>query len=231
MANILAEGGWGETGQIASGQVGSGQVGSGQIGSGRSRAGYLWVKRAGDVLGALVLLAPLGLVALLLVVLNPWFNRGGLFFVQTRMGQGGQPFQAWKFRSMTDATQVARGAFDALDRHRITPLGGLLRRTRLDELPQVLNVLQGEMSLIGPRPDFFDHARVYAEQVPGYRERHTVRPGISGLAQVEVGYVDGLDGLHAKVAADLHYVRHASLRLDLWIACRTLRVVLGAKGA
>ncbi len=208
-----------------------GAFGGVRSGWGERRAGYLAAKRAMDLGGAVLLLLPLALAALVLLLLNPWLNRGGLFFVQTRMGQDGRPFRAWKFRSMTAAPQIARGAFDALDSHRITPLGGLLRKTRLDELPQVLNVLKGEMSLIGPRPDFFDHARIYVEEVPGYRERHAVRPGISGLAQVEVGYVDGLDGLRAKVAADLYYVRHASLRLDLYITWRTLRVVLGAKGA
>jgi lipopolysaccharide/colanic/teichoic acid biosynthesis glycosyltransferase len=196
-----------------------------------SRSAYGIAKRGFDVAGALVLLVPLLLAALVLLVLNPALNRGGLFFVQERMGRGCRPFRAWKFRTMAAASAIERGAFDPLDRHRITPLGQLLRRSRVDELPQVLNVLRGEMSLIGPRPDYYPHACVYAEQVPGYRERHAVRPGISGYAQTEVGYVDGLDGLRAKVAADLHYVRHASWRLDLWIAWRTLAVILGRHGA
>ncbi|TNC71550.1 sugar transferase [Rubellimicrobium roseum] len=180
---------------------------------------------------SLILLWPLVIVGLMLLMLNPLFNRGRLFFVQTRMGAECQPFRAWKFRSMRPAPSIERGAFDALDSHRITPLGHLLRKTRLDELPQVINVLKGEMSLIGPRPDFFDHAQVYVRQIPGYRERHAVRPGISGYAQTEVGYVDGLEGLRAKVAADLHYARHASFGFDMWIAWRTLCVVLGRKGS
>lgn len=194
-------------------------------------AGYQAAKRALDLAGALLLLPVLLGVALLLLLLNPLLNRGGLFFVQERMGQGGRPFRAWKFRSMRTAPQIARGPFDALERHRITRLGHLLRQTRLDELPQVLNVLAGDMSLIGPRPDFYPHARIYAEEVPGYRERHALRPGISGLAQVEVGYVDGRDGLQRKVAADLHYLQNASLRLDLWIAWRTLAVMLARQGS
>ena len=193
--------------------------------------GYRWAKRGFDLAGALLLLGPLALAALALVALNPWLNRGRLVFVQERMGQHGRPFRAWKFRTMTAAPAIARGAFDPLDRDRITLLGRILRRARIDELPQVVNVLKGEMSLIGPRPDYYPHALVYADTVPGYRERHAVRPGISGYAQTEVGYVDGPEGLRAKVDADLHYVRHATWRLDLWIAWRTLQVVLTRQGA
>lgn len=188
-------------------------------------------KRVFDGVLCLALVPSLALVALCLLVLNPWLNRGPLFFVQERMGRGCRPFRAWKFRTMAPAPEVGRGAWDALDEHRITPLGRWLRRTRLDELPQLWNVLRGEMSLIGPRPDFLPHALVYLAEVPGYRERHAVRPGISGLAQTELGYVDGPDGVRAKVALDLHYVRHASPTLDLWIAWRTLHVVLGRQGA
>jgi len=191
---------------------------------------YPLAKRVFDLGGVVLLLLPLGVAVLALVLLNPWLNRGPLFFVQERMGRHGHPFRAWKLRTMVAAERIERGAFDPLDSHRITPLGRVLRRTRLDELPQVVNVLRGEMSLIGPRPDYLPHALVYADTVPGYRERHAVKPGISGLAQTEVGYVDGPEGVQAKVAADLHYVRHASLRLDLWITWRTLAVVLGRKG-
>jgi lipopolysaccharide/colanic/teichoic acid biosynthesis glycosyltransferase len=95
----------------------------------------------------------------------------------------------------------------------------------------VINVIRGEMSLIGPRPDYYPHALVYSDTVPGYRDRYRVKPGISGYAQTEVGYVDGLEGVRAKVAADLHYLRHAGFRLDLWIVWRTLAVVFARQGA
>jgi lipopolysaccharide/colanic/teichoic acid biosynthesis glycosyltransferase len=110
-------------------------------------------------------------------------------------------------------------------------LGRFLRRSRLDELPQILNVLRGEMSLIGPRPDTFEHACVYLREIPGYAARHQVMPGISGYAQTEVGYVDGLDGIHRKVAADHYYLKHASFALDLWITWRTIGVVLTRQGS
>ena len=188
-------------------------------------------KRLFDVAGALLLLVPLAGFALLLCCLNPFLNQGPLWFVQRRMGYRCRPFMAVKFRSMTGETGAQRGAFDRLDADRITGLGQFLRKTRIDELPQIINVLRGEMSLIGPRPDSYDHARVYLETVPGYRQRHQIVPGISGYAQTEVGYVDGLDGLRQKVAADLYYAAHATLRFDLWITWRTLVVVLLRHGA
>ncbi|SDF37843.1 sugar transferase [Limimaricola pyoseonensis] len=188
-------------------------------------------KRLFDVAVCLLLLPVLLVAALLLLILNPFFNRGPLFYVQTRMGYGCEPFQAFKFRSMTKAAEIDRGPFDALETNRITRLGRILRKSRVDELPQILNVFAGQMSLIGPRPDFYDHAIVYVGSVRGYRRRHDVLPGISGFAQTEVGYVDGLEGLRRKVAADLLYIRRASMRFDLWLTWQTLRTVVGRRGA
>ncbi len=188
-------------------------------------------KRLFDRCVALVLLVVLVPVGAVLVVLNPFLNDGPLIFRQDRMGYHCRRFPAFKFRTMRQATGRLRGAFDALEADRITVLGRFLRKSRLDELPQIINVLRGEMSLIGPRPDSYDHACVYLRDIAGYAERHSVRPGISGLAQTEVGYVDGIDGIRRKVAADLHYIAHASFRLDLWIAWRTIGVVLARKGA
>lgn len=188
-------------------------------------------KRVFDCILAGILLLPLVLSAVVLAMLNPFMNPGPLVFRQQRMGHHCQPFTAFKFRSMLPATQTARGAFDALETDRITWLGHLIRRTRIDELPQVLNVLRGEMSLIGPRPDSYEHACVYLREIPGYAERHQVMPGISGFAQTEVGYVDGLDGVKRKVAADQYYIANATFRFDMWIVWRTLCVVLGRRGA
>lgn len=188
-------------------------------------------KAAFDVVVSLLLLLPLAMVAVFLLCANPFFNAGPLVFRQTRMGQDCRPFTAFKFRTMTVARAGTRGAFDALEVDCITGLGRVLRKMRLDELPQIINVLRGEMSLIGPRPDSYDHACVYLQKVPGYAQRHSVIPGISGFAQTEVGYVDGLDGIERKVRADLYYLRHASFRFDMWITWRTLCVVLGRKGS
>ena len=195
------------------------------------KTSFLIFKRVFDIGVSLALLPVLGLAGLTIFAINHFLDPGSLFFVQKRMGRHCIPFHAFKFRTMVAAPVIERGAFDALEQHRITRLGRFLRRSRLDELPQVINVLRGEMSLIGPRPDYFTHAEAYLEQVSGYRERHAMRPGISGLAQVTHGYVDGLDGVVKKVAADLHYIREASIRIDLWIAWRTFVIVIFAKGA
>ncbi len=187
-------------------------------------------KRSFDILMSLFLLPVLIGLSVVLLILNPFFNKGGLFFVQPRMGRDCQSFRAFKFRTMTDGG-ASRGPNDPLERDRITRLGGFLRRSRLDEVPQILNVLLGDMSLIGPRPDYFDHAVTYLDEVQGYRERHLVRPGISGLAQTEVGYAEGIEATRRKVHADLYYITHTGFTLEAWIFWRTLLTVFGRAGA
>jgi len=189
------------------------------------------IRRGADILGAALLLPVVGVVALVLLALNPGWNAGPLFFRQPRMGRGCLPFMALKFRTMRPVEAVTRAADDPLEEDRITPLGRVLRRMRLDELPQVLNVLRGDMSLIGPRPDFYDHAVTYLAAIPRYRQRHMIRPGISGLAQTEVGYVSSIRETRRKVSADLYYIQHASLRMDAWIVWRTLKVVFTRAGS
>lgn len=166
-----------------------------------------------------------------LLLVNPIWNKGPLLFMQSRMGQGCQPFTAVKFRSMTVVTEVSRGAHDPLEQDRITRLGHFIRKSRIDELPQILNVLKGEMSLIGPRPDYIGHALEYIKTVPGYRARHAVKPGISGFAQTEVGYADTPEAVLAKVKADLFYIRNRRLLVEFWIVWRTLVTVFGRHGA
>ena len=190
-----------------------------------------WSKTVFDLVLSALLLFPLVIATFALLLFNPFFNAGPLLFLQRRMGHDCRPFTAIKFRTMTPEKGSQRGAFDVLEADRITALGRFLRKIRLDELPQIINVLRGEMSLIGPRPDSFEHASVYLDEVAGYAARHRIMPGISGIAQTEVGYVDGLDGIRNKVAADLYYVANASLRLDLWITWRTICVILGRKGS
>lgn len=195
------------------------------------RRSFLVTKRAFDVAFSLLLLPTVGLAALVLCLLNPFLNQGPLLYVQPRMGRGCRAFPALKFRSMTVTARIARGPNDPLEINRITRLGAFLRKTRLDELPQVINVLRGDMSLIGPRPDYFHHARHYLRTVPGYRARHAVRPGISGLAQTQLGYAQGIDATVAKTRADLYYIQHSSLRLELWLFWRTLVTVFGRHGS
>lgn len=192
---------------------------------------FFGCKRAFDLVVSLLLLPLLVICAVTLLVLNPFHNQGPLFFVQTRMGRNCKPFKAIKFRSMRPADRVARGADGPLDEERITPLGRFMRKSRIDELPQILNVLRGDMSLIGPRPDYFSHARRYVREIPGYRARHMVRPGISGLAQTELGYAVGIEATRRKVQADLFYIANTSFLLELWIFWRTLSVVAKRAGS
>ena len=190
-------------------------------------------KRAFDILVSVFVLIPVALLcAAVLLVLNPLFNAGGpLFYVQSRMGRNCTAFRAIKFRTMRGTGRITRKASGPLEHDRITTLGRFLRETHLDELPQAVNVLRGEMSLIGPRPDYFEHATEYLRLVPGYRTRHTVRPGISGLAQTELGYADGLDATRAKVLTDLRYIENAGFKLDAWIVWRTVVTVFRCNGS
>ena len=162
---------------------------------------------------------------------NTRWNPGPLFFSQKRMGREGKVFTVLKFRTMRVAPAVARGPDDPLERHRITPLGRWLRRTRVDELPQLWNVLIGQMSLIGPRPDLLEHAEAYVALVPRYNERHGVRPGISGLAQVRMGYAEGVALTARKARLDMIYIRRAGWRMEWLILRRTVIVLLTGFGA
>lgn len=197
----------------------------------RSRSYYWRAKRGFDVGMSLALLAPLIVGGITLLTLNPFLNSGPLLFVQTRMGRGGRPFRAIKFRTMRHAATATRGPDDPLEIERITALGRFLRCSRFDELPQILNVLRGEMSLIGPRPDAYDHAVAYVAAIPEYRMRYSVRPGISGLAQTQLGYAEGIDATRRKVEADLEYIRNAGFALEARIFWATVLTVLGRKGA
>jgi lipopolysaccharide/colanic/teichoic acid biosynthesis glycosyltransferase len=147
------------------------------------------------------------------------------------MGRDCRPFRAVKFRSMRPVHRIQRGPNDPLESDRITPLGRFLRRSRIDELPQFLNVLAGHMSVIGPRPDYWDHAQHYLDTIPGYRLRHTVRPGITGLAQVDGGYAEGIDATVQKTSHDLRYIRSRGLRMELYVILRTILVLLTGFGA
>ncbi len=194
-------------------------------------AGFRIVKRAFDLVVAIAALPLILLTALVLLVINPVWNAGPLFFAQTRMGRGCRPFRAVKFRTMRPANRIMRGPDDPLEIDRITPLGQFLRRSRIDELPQFFNILAGHMSLIGPRPDYWDHATHYLDSIPAYRQRHIVRPGITGLAQVDGGYAEGVDATVEKTRHDLRYIRASGIAMELYVLWRTIYVVCTGFGA
>ena len=195
------------------------------------KARFFFFKRVFDVICCLLLLPVMLLSGLVLLILNPFLNKGKLIFVQTRMGQGCAPFQAYKFRTMSEAESTPRCSDSPLELERITPLGSKLRKMRIDELPQILNVLRGEMSMIGPRPDYFQYASQYIVSVPGYSDRHIIRPGISGLAQTQFGYVQSIAGTKLKVSADLEYIQNLGYIQEIRIVWRTLVVIIMRAGA
>jgi len=193
---------------------------------------FFWVsKRLFDVTLSLAALPFLALFAAGVWLINPFLNRGPLFFVQTRMGQHGKPFRIIKFRTMLPALIVSRGPEDPVEVDRITPFGAFLRRTKIDETPQLINVLKGDMSIIGPRPDVFEYAVSYLRSVPLYRRRCAVRPGITGFAQVTSGYAEGSTGTMEKARRDAIYVRRACWRMELRIVMRTLLVIVTGEGS
>ncbi len=192
---------------------------------GPNKARFFFFKRVFDIVSCIILLPILLLSGLALLVLNPFANRGKLIFVQSRMGQDCKPFLAYKFRTMSDNVEVQRSSDSPLEAERITKLGYHLRKLRIDELPQILNVWRGEMSMIGPRPDYFLYASEYIESVPGYSDRHIIRPGISGLAQTEIGYVQSIAGTKLKVSADLEYIQNLGYMQELRIVWQTIVVV------
>ncbi len=192
---------------------------------------YRAFKRSVDLLFSLAVLPIIGMVAAGLFVANPFLNPGPVFYRQTRMGMGGRRFTMWKFRTMTPSAEAVR-AFDApVEVHRITVLGRFLRTTRIDEFPNVINILRGEMTLIGPRPDAWEHAILCIDAIPYYRDRFRVKPGITGLAQIRSGYADTRRAMQRKARLDRFYVYHSQIMLDLLIMRKTVRVMCTGFGA
>ncbi len=148
------------------------------------------------------------------------------------MGLGGEPFTLYKFRSMRVDAEARTGAVWAVkDDPRVTPVGRFIRKVRLDELPQLWNVLKGEMSIVGPRPERPEFVNLLAEQIPYYRQRHAVRPGITGWAQISYKYGDTVEDTMVKLEYDLYYIKHMSFSLDLYIIFHTMKAMLLSRGS
>ncbi len=192
---------------------------------------YDVVKRVMDV-SAVIVTLPVWLPLCLLVALAVRLDSPGpSLFSQARVGLNGRSFRLWKFRSMQHSPAPASARFALRDDPRITRLGRFIRRTRLDELPQLWNVLIGDMSLIGPRPEQVQFVEGFARRIHAYPYRHLVRPGLTGWAQVLQGYAGTEDETAVKLSYDLYYVAHYSMALDLLIAYKTVRIVLGGFGS
>jgi putative colanic acid biosynthesis UDP-glucose lipid carrier transferase len=185
------------------------------------------VKRASDVVFSLLILVLISPVLLAIALAVRITSPGPVIFKQRRYGQDGQEILVYKFRSMTvteDGGVVTQATRNDV---RVTPLGALLRKTSLDELPQFINVLQGRMSIVGPRPHAVAHNELYRKLIKGYMVRHKVKPGITGWAQVNGfrGETDTLEKMQGRIDYDLDYLRNWSLRLDIHIILKTMRLV------
>ncbi len=188
------------------------------------------LKRAADVtvaLGLLLITSPLiALVALLI-----WLEDGGpVIYTQARTGWLGETFQLYKLRTMQQSDPTAEANWTLPGDQRITLVGWFLRRVRIDELPQLLNVLRGDMSLIGPRPERPELETELEAGIPHYRKRHWMLPGLSGWAQVSAPYAGNLEEAELKLSYDLYYLRHWSTAFDLLILLKTIKTVLKARG-
>ena len=190
-----------------------------------------FAKRSFDVVASMagvIVAAPILLIAALIVKRTP----GPLFYRQQRLGEHGRVFEILKLRSMrVDAEADGTAVFASEDDPRIIPGGRLLRRLRIDEIPQLWNVLHGEMSMVGPRPERPEFLNLLAEQVPYWTQRNLLKPGITGWAQIRAGYASDSLGAEEKLSYDLWYLRHRSLMLDSIICLRTVGTVLTASGS
>ena len=170
---------------------------------------------------------------MLLTALAVWLSsRGPVFYRQVRVGLDGIPFTLFKFRSMQVDAEAATGAvWAAKDDPRVTRVGRFIRKTRFDELPQLVNVLRGDMSLVGPRPERPEFVRALTEQIPYYRQRHCVRPGITGWAQINYKYSDTIEDTITKLEFDLYYIKNMAFTLDCFIIFHTVKAMLLSKGS
>jgi len=191
-----------------------------------------FVKRTFDIVVSgtlLILAAPVIALAALLIALE---DDGPIIYRQDRLGYRGRHFTLYKVRSMSkDAEKDGRPTWAAKNDTRVTRVGRWLRRTRIDELPQLVNVLKGEMSFVGPRPERPEFVAMLTEQIPYYAVRHSVKPGLTGWAQVRYSYGATVEQAVRKLEYDLYYVKNHTLLLDLVILLETVRVVLLAEGA
>lgn len=191
---------------------------------------YEFVKRSMDILGALFI-GVVFLLALPFLAIIIWLDsHGPIFYRQTRVGKDEAHFTIWKLRTMRTDAEKHGAVWASQNDDRVTRIGSLMRKTRIDELPQMWNVLRGDMSLVGPRPERPEFVSLLETEIPEYHLRHLVKPGVTGWAQVCYRYTDSVDGAQKKLAFDRYYVANRSASLDLSILCKTIIVVFRRNG-
>lgn len=188
------------------------------------------VKRIFDIVGATLGLIFLALafpfIALAIYIDSP----GPIFYVQERVGQGGRIFRAYKFRTMVPDAEKNGAVWAQKNDPRVTRVGRILRKTHIDEFPQFINILKGEMSAVGPRPERPEFVEELAREIPFYRVRHAVKPGMAGWALVKYGYASSKEDTVIKLQYDLYYIKHWSVWLDLVILLKTVLDMLTLRG-
>ena len=197
----------------------------------RSSDTYLFVKRVFDAVCSLLLLFVFSILVALVMVVIKLETTGPAIFAQQRIGLGGVSFTMYKFRSMVTDAERGGAQFAARGDKRVTRVGKFIRKYRIDELPQLYNVLRGDMSLIGPRPEQKNLLDELVEEIPLFPFRHSVRPGITGWAQVCQGYAYDVDSSSEKITYDLFYIKNLSFLLDMTIIVRTIRIMLTGFGS
>ena len=194
----------------------------------RRHRGYNFVKRGIDIIAGIVVGVVFLILGILLYPLVKLTSKGPFIFKQTRVGKNGIPFTLYKIRTMYER-DGENGWLDK-DAKYITPVGKLLRATHIDELPQIWNVLKGDISLVGPRPDFIDFFKKLESAIPYYAIRTLVKPGVTGWAQVGYPVTIGLEETRIRLSYDLYYLKHYSFMVDLLIVLKTLKTVVTASG-
>ncbi len=195
------------------------------------RKPYLIFKRLFDIFSSIIGLTVMGVLFPFLYVLMKFTSPGPIFFSQNRVGLVGKNFKIYKFRTMIVNAEKGTGAVWCTEQDkRITPLGRFMRKVRIDELPQFWNILKGDMSLIGPRPERPEFVEMLKSRIPFYDERHLVKPGLTGWAQVSFPYGNSVEDSTQKLHYDLYYIRNMSIFLDMKIALKTVATILEAKG-
>ena len=222
---------WQRTRELMTGRVDLSHAGNIGLNALLPQRGYLAIKSLIDVLAATLLL-PIVLVAIgLSAIAIKLESKGPVFFIQKRVGYRGRQFYCYKLRSMHIGADTAGPSFTAQGDSRITTVGRIIRKYRIDELPQILNILKGEMSWIGPRPEALSLAMEYERHIPFYGFRHAVKPGITGWAAVRQGNVGNVEAATVKLQHDFFYIKNISPSLDAFIAAKTIWIILTGFGS
>ncbi|PSV98579.1 sugar transferase [Photobacterium iliopiscarium] len=217
--------------EMLEGKVQTNHLMENAIGSLQPNPLYMTFKRIWEsfiIIATFPITLPIMAITAMLIKLE---NPGPAMFIQERIGQGGHLFRIYKFRSMTVKEVGAEDKFATAEQARITRIGKVIRKVRIDELPQFFNVLKGDMALIGPRPEQDSFVKQFEQEIPFYGYRHMVKPGITGWAQVVQGYADDAESTSEKLALDLYYIKNLSFWLDINIVFKTVRTMLTGFGA